>query len=91
MDRSFHLGIKPGELASSVILVGDPGRVKLIASFFDTILFERSNREFVMATGLYRDMKISVLATGIGTDNIDIVVNELDTLVNVDFENRAFE
>ena len=87
----FHLGIKPGELASSVILVGDPGRVKLIASFFDTILFERSNREFVMATGLYRDMQISVLATGIGTDNIDIVVNELDTLVNVDFENRAFE
>jgi uridine phosphorylase len=84
----FHLHLKPGEIADTVLLVGDPGRVKVIASFFDNIELERKNREFVSVTGHYRNKRISVVATGIGTDNIDIVVNELDALVNVDFESR---
>ncbi len=84
----FHLHLKPGELAEYVILVGDPGRVKVVASFFEEIELERSNREFVSITGKYNGTRVSVVATGIGTDNIDIVVNELDALVNVDFETR---
>ena len=85
----FHLHLKPGEIADNIILVGDPGRVKTIASFFDEIELERSNREFVSVTGKYKGTRISAVATGIGTDNIDIVVNELDALVNVDFETRT--
>ena len=84
----FHLHIKPGELAPNVILVGDPGRVEIIASFLDEIEFSSSNREFVSRTGTYRDTRFTVLSTGIGTDNIDIVLNELDALVNVDFKTR---
>ncbi len=84
----FHLHLKPGEIAENIILVGDPGRVKVVASFFEEIELERSNREFVSVTGKYRGERISVVATGIGTDNIDIVVNELDALVNVDFQTR---
>ncbi len=84
----FHLHLKPGELAEYIILVGDPGRVKVVASFFDEVELERSNREFISVTGRYKGRRISVVATGIGTDNIDIVVNELDALVNVDFETR---
>ena len=87
----FHLGVKPEELASSVILVGDPGRVQLIASFFEHIECKRQNREFVMITGLYKGIRISVMATGIGTDNIDIVLNEIDALVNVDFDKRKIK
>jgi len=85
----FHLHLKPGEIAENVILVGDPGRVDMIASFFDEIDVRRSNREFVSCTGWYNNKRISVVATGIGTDNIDIVLNELDALVNVDFETRT--
>lgn len=85
----FHLHLKPGEIADNIILVGDPGRVKTVASFFDKIELERSNREFVTVTGWYKDKRFSVVATGIGTDNIDIVVNELDALINVDFETRT--
>ena len=85
----FHLHLKPGEIAQNIILVGDPGRVKLVSSFFDSIELERSNREFVSCTGLLNDKRVSVVATGIGTDNIDIVVNELDALVNIDFETRT--
>jgi uridine phosphorylase len=85
----FHLHLKPGEIADTVLLVGDPGRVKVIASFFDSIELERKNREFVSLTGRYRNKRISVVATGIGTDNIDIVINELDALVNIDFESRT--
>lgn len=84
----FHLHIKPEQLAKRVILVGDPGRVETVGSFFDEILFEGSNREFVWKTGLFNKVKITVLSTGIGTDNIDIVLNELDALVNIDFETR---
>ena len=87
----FHLGIKPEELASNVILVGDPGRVDLIASFFDHIEYQQQNREFVIATGVYKGSRLSVMATGIGTDNIDIVLNEIDALVNVDFNARKIK
>jgi len=85
----FHLHLKPGEIAQNIILVGDPGRVELVSSFFDSIELQRTNREFVSCTGMLKGKRISVVATGIGTDNIDIVVNELDALVNIDFETRT--
>lgn len=84
----FHLHIKPNELADRVILVGDPGRVALVKSYFDSIEHEAQNREFVSATGFFHGKRVTVLSTGIGTDNIDIVLTELDALVNVDFETR---
>lgn len=84
----FHLHIKPEELADTVILVGDPGRVEMVSSFFESKEFHRESREFVTVTGRYKGKRMTVLSTGIGTDNIDIVVNELDALVNIDFETR---
>lgn len=84
----FHLHLLPEQLASNVILVGDPGRVKMIAGFFDKIESQTENREFVSATGLFGSKRITVLSTGIGTDNIDIVVNELDALMNIDLKTR---
>ena len=84
----FHLHLRPEHLADTVILVGDPGRVELVASFFDEVELTISNREFVTKTGTYKGKRFSVLSTGIGTDNIDIVVNELDALVNIDLETR---
>lgn len=85
----FHLNMKPSQLADRVILVGDPGRVELIASRFDSVESRTSNREFVSATGSYQGKRITVLSTGIGTDNIDIVMNELDALVNIDLATRT--
>lgn len=87
----FHLHLKPGQLAENIILVGDPGRVKMIAGFFDMIESESENREFVSATGWYGAKRITVLSTGIGTDNIDIVMNELDALVNIDLVTRKIK
>lgn len=87
----FHLHLKPGQLANDVILVGDPGRVEMIAGFFDEIELKAQNREFVTITGRYKGKRITVLSTGIGTDNIDIVVNELDALVNIDLETREIK
>lgn len=84
----FHLHLKPEELADTVVLVGDPGRVETVASFFEKREFMRSSREFVSVTGLYKGKRITALSTGIGTDNIDIVINELDALANIDFETR---
>ena len=84
----FHLHLLPEQLADTVILVGDPGRVDLVASYFDTKEFKVSNREFVTVTGTYRGKRMTVISTGIGTDNIDIVVTELDALANVDFKTR---
>ena len=81
----FHLHLKPEELADTVILVGDPGRVELVSSFFDTVEVRKSSREFVSATGTYKGCRITVLSTGIGCDNLDIVMTELDALVNIDF------
>ena len=80
--------MRPEQLANKVVLVGDPGRVKLVASFFDSIECEAVNREFHSITGQYRDKRITVLSTGIGCDNIDIVLNELDALANIDFSTR---
>lgn len=85
----FHLHLLPPQIAGTVILVGDPGRVELVASYFDKIECRAANREFVTVTGSYKGKRMSVLSTGIGTDNIDIVVNELDALVNVDFTTRT--
>jgi len=87
----FHLHLKPGEIADTILLVGDPGRADMIARFFDTIEVKKENREFVSRTGTYHGKRITVLATGIGTDNIDIVVTELDALVNVDFATREIK
>lgn len=85
----FHLHVRPEQLADRVILVGDPGRVDLVASHFDTKECDISNREFHTVTGTYHAKRITVLSTGIGCDNIDIVVNELDALANIDFNLRA--
>ncbi|OJV38750.1 MAG: phosphorylase [Bacteroidales bacterium 36-12] len=85
----FHLHLKPEQLADNVILVGDPGRVALVASYFDSQEFSVSSREFNTITGLYKGKRITVLSTGIGTDNIDIVMNELDALANIDLQSRT--
>ena len=84
----FHLHVKPEQLADKVILVGDPGRVSQVAKFFDQVECEVSNREFHTVTGLYKGKRVTVQSTGIGCDNIDIVLNELDALANIDFETR---
>jgi len=85
----FHLHLKPEQIAQNIILVGDPGRVELVASFFDDLECSVENREFKTITGVYKNKRISVLSTGIGTDNIDIVMNELDALVNIDLAKRT--
>lgn len=87
----FHLHLKPEQLADKIILVGDPGRVDMIASYFDTIECSVSNREFRTVTGCYKGKRISVQATGIGCDNIDIVMNEIDALANIDFITRKLK
>ena len=84
----FHLHLRPDQLTDRIILVGDPGRVDMVASFFDTRTFEVSSREFHTIGGTYKGKPIMCLSHGIGPDNIDIVVNELDALANVDFETR---
>ncbi|MDR0660213.1 MAG: nucleoside phosphorylase [Prevotellaceae bacterium] len=85
----FHLHLKPEELADIVILVGDPGRVEMVSGYFDKVELTKANREFVSNTGIYKGERLTVLSTGIGTDNIDIVVTELDALVNVNFNTRT--
>ena len=84
----FHLHLKPEHLADKVILVGDPGRVSLVASHFERTEIEMENREFHTITGYFQGKRISVLSTGIGCDTIDIVMNELDALANIDFSTR---
>lgn len=84
----FHLHIRPEQLAQNVILVGDPGRVAMFKPYFETLECEGASREFVWATGCYKGSRITVLSTGIGTDNIDIVMTELDALANIDFQTR---
>ena len=84
----FHLHLKPEQLADIVILVGDPGRVAMIAEYFETKECEVSNREFLTVTGTYKGKRMTVMSTGIGIGNIDISVTELDALANVDFETR---
>ena len=85
---AFHIHLRPEELADNVILVGDPGRVDMVAEHLQDIEFRHQSREFVSVTGKFRGVRMTVLSTGIGTDNIDIVMNELDALANVDFAER---
>lgn len=85
----FHLHVKPEQLADNVLLVGDPGRVELVASMLDTQECAVANREFRTVTGTFGGKRITVVSTGIGTDNIDIVVNELDALANIDLVTRT--
>lgn len=84
----FHLHVRPEWLADKVILVGDPGRVTTVADHFETKECDIASREFHTVTGMYRGKRISVISTGIGCDNIDIVLNEIDALANIDFQTR---
>ncbi|MBI2259658.1 MAG: nucleoside phosphorylase [Flavobacteriia bacterium] len=84
----YHLGLSPEQIAENVILVGDQDRVNLVSQFFEKIEHQSQHREFVCHTGTYKGKRISVLSTGIGTDNLDIAINELDALVNIDLEKR---
>lgn len=87
----FHLHVKPGQLAEKVILVGDPARVPMVAAHFDETTCDVQNREFHTMTGLYHGKKLSVISTGIGVGNIDIVMNEIDALTNIDFGTRRLK
>lgn len=87
----YHLKLHPEQLAKNVIVVGDPGRVEVISNYFDRIDHKVSNREIVTHTGVLNNTPITVMSTGMGTDNIDIVLNELDALVNIDLENRTIK
>lgn len=84
----YHLHLRPENISDTILLVGDPGRVEMISKHFDHIEVKITNREFCTHTGTYKGKRITALSTGIGTDNIDIVLNELDALVNIDFKTR---
>ena len=87
----YHLNLRPEELATTVITVGDPDRVALVSRYFDSIEGKYRHREFVSHTGFIGKKRVTVIATGIGPDNIDIVLNELDALVNINFDNRQIK
>ncbi|RNL52361.1 nucleoside phosphorylase [Pedobacter jejuensis] len=87
----YHLNLLPGDIADTVITVGDPDRVGEVSKYFDSIEFKKGKREFITHTGFVGNKRVTVLSTGIGTDNIDIVFNELDALVNIDFETREIK
>ena len=87
----FHLHMRPEQLADNVVLVGDPGRVDMVAEFLTDIEFRNASREFVSTTGRYNGKRFTILSTGIGCDNIDIVMNELDALANIDFTTREIK
>lgn len=87
----YHLKLQPEQIGRKIIVAGDPGRIKSISAHFDRIDHIVENREFVTHTGFYKGVKVSAIATGIGTDNIDIVLNELDALVNIDLEKREIK
>src|SRR5690606_5817524 len=84
----YHLHLRPEQIAQTIITVGDPDRVEMVSKHFDRIEHTVQKREFITHTGYIGDLRLSVISTGIGTDNIDIVMNELDALVNIDFESR---
>ncbi len=89
--RIYHLDLVPEEIPDTIITVGDPGRVKQVSKYFDKVLFKRVHREFVSHIGELGSLKLMVISTGIGTDNIDIVLNEIDALVNIDFNTRQIK
>ena len=84
----YHLNLIPEDIADTIITVGDPDRVQSVSKYFDTVEIKKQKREFVTHTGTYAGKRLTVISTGIGTDNIDIVFNELDGLANIDFESR---
>lgn len=85
----YHINLKPDDIAETIITVGDQNRVDRVAQFFDEVIFETQKREFKTKTGYYKGKKLTVISSGIGTDNIDIVINELDALANIDFKTRT--
>lgn len=85
----YHLGLRPEEIANTVLLVGDPDRVKVVSRYFDRIEFQWQHREFITHTGYIGHKRLSVISTGIGPDNIDIALNEIDALANIDFSSRT--
>ena len=87
-NRVYHLNLQKHEIANNIILVGDPGRVSQISNKFQKIEYKIKHREFITHTGFYKDKRISAISSGIGTDNIDIVINELDALLNIDFKTK---
>ena len=87
----YHLNCRPEEIADTIITVGDPDRVKEVSKHFDKIEFKNQHREFITHSGFLGKKRISVTSTGIGPDNIDIVLNELDALVNIDLESRTIK
>ncbi|WP_294249349.1 nucleoside phosphorylase [uncultured Chryseobacterium sp.] len=87
----YHLNLLPEDIAGKIILVGDPDRVAKVSAFFDTVEIRKNKREFYTHTGTLRGERITVMSTGIGTENIDIVMNELDALVNIDLQNKEFK
>ena len=87
----YHLNLKPEHIATDIIFVGDQDRVDKITQHFDSVEFTTQKREFKTSTGIYKGKRISVVSTGIGPDNIDIVINELDALVNIDLETRTIK
>ena len=89
--KMYHLNLGPGDITETILLVGDPGRATIISTLFDSIEFSSENREIRSFTGLYKGKRISVVSTGMGTDNIEIVVNELDAIFNVDLETKAIK
>ena len=89
--KIYHLDLAQNQISNDIILVGDPSRVDIIKKKFDKISYQHSHREFKTCIGEYKDKKITVISTGIGTDNIDIVVNELDALVNIDFDTKTIK
>jgi len=88
-NRVYHLGLHPDQISDKIIIAGDQDRVAMISEFFDTVEHRSQHREFVCHTGTYKGKRITALSTGIGTDNIDIVMNELDALVNIDLNSRT--
>ena len=87
----YHLGITPEQISRKIIIVGDQNRVETVSSFFDTVYHKQENREFVCHTGTYQGKDISVISSGIGTDNIDIILNEIDALFNIDFTTKQIK
>ncbi len=87
----FHLHLHPEDIGSTILLVGDQGRVEMVSNYFDKIELKKQNREFVTHTGTFNGKRISAISTGIGTDNLDIVVNELDAMVNIDLKHREIK
>ncbi len=87
----YHLKLHPGDVAETILLVGDPGRAKMISGYFDTVTFAGQNREINTFTGTYKGKRLTVMSTGMGPDNVEIVVNELDALFNIDLETKTIK